>query len=301
MLFHEIYGGYFNVAAEVIKEACNNTLSNKRLHEIIRAKAFDESVLEIPAALKNDWSLLTFDMKTPIKHPPTMPLTLLQKRWMKAILGDPRIKLFGVTDEGLDDVEPLYETDTFYYFDRYSDGDPYNDEGYIDRFRMIIRAIKEKRNIRICYAGRHGNQYNDIYFPWYLEYSSKDDKFRLCATIGKNSYKINLGRIVSAELLEQPDAIQTPPKNCVHTLTAEIINERNALERVMLHFSHLKKETMRLDNDRYHVTIHYDKDDETEMLIRILSFGPTMRVISPGSFITLIRERLAKQRDCGLT
>ena len=149
MLFHEIYGSYFNTVAEVLSEACNGTLTDKRLHEIVRSKAFDESVLEIPYALKNDWSLLTDDMKTPVKHSPSMPLTTLQKRWLKALLRDPRIKLFGVTDEGLEDVEPLYSHDTFYYFDRYTDGDPYNDERYKLHFQTILRAIKEKSFITI--------------------------------------------------------------------------------------------------------------------------------------------------------
>ena len=138
MLFHEIYGSYFNVVAEMLSEACNGTLTDKRLREIIRKKAFDESMLEIPYALKNDWSLLTDDMKTPVKHAPTMPLTLLQKRWLKALLCDPRIRLFGVTDEGLEDVEPLYDQNTFYYFDRYTDGDPYSDDRYISHFKTIM-------------------------------------------------------------------------------------------------------------------------------------------------------------------
>ena len=42
-------------------------------------------------------------------------------------------------------------------------------------------------------------------------------------------------------------------------------------------------------------TIFYSKDDETEVLIKILSFGPTIRVTSPPSFIRLIRERINKQ------
>ena len=76
----------------------------------------------------------------------------------------------------------------------------------------------------------------------------------------------------------------------------ELIDERNALERAMLHFSHLEKETRKLDKNHYSITLRYDHDDETEMLIRVLSFGPMLRVTSPESFIEKIRERLKKQR-----
>ncbi len=51
---------------------------------------------------------------------------------------------------------------------------------------------------------------------------------------------------------------------------------------------------------RYQITLRYDHDDETELLIRVLSFGPMLRVVGPESFISLIRERLVKQKDCGL-
>ena len=302
MLFHEIYGSYFNVAAEVLREACNNRLDDKRFYAIIREKGFGESSIGIPSALKGgDWSLLTADMKTPVKYPPSMPLTFLQKRWLKALLADPRIKLFGVTCAGLEDVEPLYAQDTFYYFDRYLNGDPFEDERYISLFRSVLSAIKEKRLVEISFTGRTGRQNRLLCFPWHLEYSSKDDKFRLVATAGRNTWTINMGRVVSVVILEPPDIDPQPPQVHIHSLVMELTDERNALERAMLHFSHMEKETVRLDEKRYRITLYYDRDDETELLIRVLAFGPLIRVISPDSFIYLIRERLIKQQSCGLT
>lgn len=53
------------------------------------------------------WPLIRADYSTPLENPPTMPLTTLQKRWLKAILSDPRIQLFDPPMEGLEDVEPL--------------------------------------------------------------------------------------------------------------------------------------------------------------------------------------------------
>jgi predicted DNA-binding transcriptional regulator YafY len=43
----------------------------------------------------------------------------------------------------------------------------------------------------------------------------------------------------------------------------------------------------------------YDKDDETEILIRLLSFGPMIRVVEPESMTALIRDRLKMQKSCG--
>ena len=42
-----------------------------------------------------------------------MPLTLLEKQWLKAIADDPHVKLFGVEIPELDDVEPLFTIDDY--------------------------------------------------------------------------------------------------------------------------------------------------------------------------------------------
>ena len=63
----------------------------------------------------------------------------------------------------------------------------------------------------------------------------------------------------------------------------------------MLHFSDLEKETEKLDDKRYRITLRYRQSDETEILIRVLSFGPVLRVVEPERMVEQIRERLARQ------
>lgn len=58
-------------------------------------KAFSESFLSIPEALMNQtWPLIDNCRQTPLEHSPAMPLTTLQKRWLKSLLLDPRVALF---------------------------------------------------------------------------------------------------------------------------------------------------------------------------------------------------------------
>ena len=75
-------------------------------------------------------------------------------------------------------------------------------------------------------------------------------------------------------------------------------DKRNALERVLLHFSHFAKETVRLDDQHYQLRLRYDKDDETELLIRVISFGPVLQVTDPPEFAALVKERLSRQSAC---
>ena len=80
----------------------------------------------------------------------------------------------------------------------------------------------------------------------------------------------------------------------------ELYDGRNALERVLLHFAHFEKEAQRLDEKHYRVTINYRQDDETELVIRVLSFGPFIKVTEPERFVGLIKKRLEMQKSCGL-
>lgn len=43
------------------------------------------------------------------------------------------------------------------------------------------------------------------------------------------------------------------------------------------------------------VKLWYQRDDETEVLIRLLGFGPVVRVLGPARFVRQLRERIDKQ------
>lgn len=296
MLFSEVYGSYFNVVATVLREAAEGALTEKRLYDTVREKAFAESVLTIPTAIRSEnWGLLTNELKTPLHNAPKMPLTTLQKRWMKAILNDPRIKLFSPSVDGLEDVEPLYSPEDVVYFDRCSDGDPYTDPAYIAHFQTVLQALRERRKLRVTFTGARGKENKWVCVPYKLEYSAKDDKFRLL-TAEKFVSTVNLARISYCELLEpHSDSAYHAPQIRIDTAVLEVTDERNALERVMLHFSHFEKEAVRVDETHYRLAIRYNHEDETELLIRILSFGSVVRVLPPSPLIAQIRERLQKQ------
>lgn len=297
MLFHEIYGSYYRTVSAILTEAVKGTLTKKSMAEMVQKHAFGESFMSIPEGLTGErWRLIHQDLNTPLKSEPAMPLTLLQKRWLKALLLDPRIQLFEPDVKGLEDIRPLFTPDQFVYFDQYSDGDHYEDKDYIQHFRTILAAMQENQDLYIRYESRSGFRRNLVVTPHYLEYSEKDDRFRLYAAGKKRPWTLNLSRMKDCCTVETeiPTALQ-PIKE--RTLSFELVDERKALERVLLHFSHLRKETKRLDDQHYLVTLVYDEQDETEMVIRLLSFGPMIRVTAPQRMIHLLRERIEQQRE----
>lgn len=295
MLFHEIYGSYYDATAAILRQAVAGALTDRALTALVQKQAFSESLLSIPQGLKGEqWQLLHRDLTTPIREAPTMPLTLLQRRWLKALLLDPRIQLFTPDMSGLEDVKPLFTPDMFVYFDRYGDGDDYADAGYISRFQTILHALRDRHDLFVCFGSGQGMRAELIVTPRHLEYSEKDDRFRLVASGFKRDWMINLSRIADCETALRKTPAPAHPKPPAR-LTFVLTDTRNALERVLLHFSHLQKETERLDDIHYRVTLYYDKQDETEMVIRVLSFGPMIRVTEPERFVALLRQRIGRQ------
>ena len=302
MIFSELYSAYYNTVANILASLLEGENREKDLQQIVSEKAFGESGLTILPALKREkWQLVRPDMTTPLVHKPTMPLTLLQKRWLKAISLDPRVKLFDVEWKGLEEIEPLFTSRDYCLYDQYGDGDPFEDAGYMERFRMILTAIKERRPLRVELINRHGQRTRWQGIPVRLEYSEKDDKFRMITVGSRYGRTINLGRIIACGYACGGTVSDDPPtRSEVKRVSMTVVDERNALERAMLHFAHFEKQAERLGGDRYRLTVRYDRDDETELVIRILSFGPMVKVEEPQSFVDLIKDRLLRQKTCQL-
>ena len=299
MLFSEIYSSYFNAVAQILGLATERKLTGKSLTEAIQEQAFEESVLVIPKALKSErWPLLTRTFETPLLEKPTMPLTDLQKQWLKALLKDPRIGLFSPSTEGLEDVEPLYDLESVVYFDRYGDGDPFQDRNYIRNFQTILQALREDGSVRIRYRAAGGNERRYDCRPIHLEYSGRDDKFRLIAEGWKRTLTLNLGRMITVERREtQETELGEFPEDGEKEMTLELTDERDAMRRAIISFSDLEKETVRLDEKHYRIHLWYRQEDETDLLIRILSFGPVLRVTEPAELVDQVIARLRRQRD----
>ena len=300
MLFHEIYGCYYRAVAQMLNLAIEGGLTEKKMYEIVAETAFEESsLIMIPALKKKEWQLLDENLHTPLKHTPDMPLTILEKRWLKTILLDKRVKLFlePVPENAeLADTDPLFFPEDIVYFDRYVDGDDYDDPAYIANFRLIRQAIAERRKLKVTFRNGREQKRCEILEPVQLEYSDKEDKFRVLCADRQSIKTVNLGRIVQCELLEDtfPENVRLKERE-KKVLKFILTDERNALERAMMKFSHYKKEVERRDAENYLVTLEYDADDETDVLIQILSFGSYIEVTAPDRMREELRKRMERQ------
>ena len=323
-IFSEIYGAYFRAAASLLKRR-KKPLSESDVHEAVRKYGFRDSALFLPRKLipqkdSSDWGLLrkTDNGFVPVtKKPPPDILSGLQKAWLKAKLSDPRFALFmddselETLSEKLKDVSPLYKPEHFRFFDRYNDGDDFKKSEYRAHFKAILAAVKAHEAIRIEYFSGHGNSLNAIVLPLKIEYSAKNDKFRAyCRTVSngvlRGGITINIGRILKTERTGKRFAKGVSDtasmerffsdRRAPEPVTVYVKPERNAPERFLMEFANYEKRTERdPENGSLIVNIYYNRSDETELLILLLSFGAAVEILKPREFRGQAAERVKQQ------
>ncbi len=291
MIFDEFYSIYYRTLDELIKVAINGKLDANIFKQIISEYNFEDGKLFIEEEITNEnWNLITNKFETPIINPPQNTLTLLQRRFLKTISQDKRFKLFSdFTYE--DDVEPLFNIDDIVYFDQFHNGDDFENKNYIINFRKILDIIVKQTSCNITFmTGK--NQLKEVFIiPQRLEYSKKDDKFRIIS----NKYTVNLSSIITIKEQNRERTKRYRAKKA--TVEVIIYDKRNALERCMIGFSSYHKETEKLDHSTYKMKLTYYKSDETELVVRFLSFGPLVKVVAPATFVDQIKNRIEKQRE----
>lgn len=128
-----------------------------------------------------------------------------------------------------------------------------------------------------------------------MEYSDKEDKFRLVSSFN-NMRKFNIARIKKCELTDDDAAVLKVNDTKQRKLVFELTDNKNALERVMRKFSRYKKEAERISDDRYIIHLYYDVNDETAVVIELMSFGPAIKVLEPVSVKREIQKRIGRQK-----
>ena len=252
------------------------------------------------------------------------PLSTVEKMWLKSLYTDPRIELFLKSDNNLpelSDIKPLFDWEDFVLFDQYADGDPFHDKHYKEMFRKVLEAVHKKSRLEIqfrkpnntvsfrpdgTYESVSNSGIGTLYVDTdYLEYSERDNKFRLIGNnprFGRNM--VNIASIVECREVEKIEFPNTKFPNAYSSdefqreVIFELFDSHNALERFLLNFSHYEKVSeYHKESGKYRITIYYDEADETDLVIRILSFGPHVKVLEPRRIVGLMQDKLWKQMN----
>ena len=312
MIFNEIYSKYYYALAQVLTKSHKDAIDRKKIKDIFtNTYNIDEKNDYISVNKKDQseppcWESLLQEQKdgkykSKLKNIPEKPLTTLEKKWLKSVLCDPKMKLFFSDPDKelkhisglLKDTKPLYSSDAFVYYDQHKNSDAFDDEKYQKFFRTIIQAKEENKMLRLSLDDK--TTFSCAVEN--LEYSENENIFRVIVIHNKKRKSIKLSSIESCKSLDievtANDLSCEPPVE--KTITLELIDEFNALDRAMVSFSDLKKTTEKTGTNTYEVKLSY-YEDEDEVISRILSFGSVFKATDEYSK-NLISKRLEAQYD----
>lgn len=298
-IFHEFYGVYYKAVEKLIAVAQKKTISVIDAEEIVRQTAYAESPWLLTRNIQRNQYAPIMDsrFRTQMRHSVEMPMTTLEKRWIKAILADKRVKLFGIETTAFDDVEPLFSEEDIYCCGQYTSGDDYESEVYITKFGTILTALKENFSLNIDYVSARNHSYAGSVEPVELQYSIKEDRFRLFSVCDGKLRSFNLSRITACSLGDAIEEKKSAPKFEQTYVEVFIVNDRHTLERFLLTFSNYRRSTKRVDEETFKVRVTFPKQDANEVLINILSFTPMAKVIAPVYMLELYQAKIDRQRS----
>lgn len=315
-IYNEIYGLYYFMLDVILKKASDGPISITEINHIVSEYGFSESSIYFTPDVvsKEGYNLLRKcdgGYISALKYSPKEFLTNMQRRFIKSMLQDKKIRLF-LEDEMLSELngilkdgEPLFNVEDVVLTETAIDSDDYSDEKYISNFKIILNAIRNRNALRIVFDTSKGLRKTMKIMPYKLEYGVRDDKFRLCGVSifyekSKNYVKINLGRIFSITTLCQSFDIDfeafIAQKRKTEPIEIEVSNIRNGIERVFIGLSNYERiSNYDEETGKSTIKIYYGEDDEQELLILLLSFGPVIKVLGPSEFRDKFISRIKRQ------
>lgn len=301
---------------EILSKAHIQGITQKEITKIVDELGFAESnIYFTPKVTTQDgtgYNLLVKSQhtyKSILKNPIPDYHTNMQLSLIKTMLLDSRIHLF-IDDSELEEmllafehIEPLYNKDDILHVGVSKDGDDYQRPKYIDNFKEILKAVKNKTYIKIVFDNSKGRRKTMSVMPYKVEYSVREDRFRLCGVsriASVNKYiKLNIARVHEVIGLDTTPIVDSEyyiQQKQVEPIEIEISDWRNGIERIFIGLSNYRRvSTYDKETGICTMKIHCMDDDLQELLIVMLSFGPAIRVLAPQDFRDRYIQRVEEQ------
>ena len=319
-MYNEIYGLYYFMLENILSKAGKSEITLKEINNIVSKYGFSESSIyftpDVISQNGTGYDLLkqsSSGYSSILQSNPIQYLTNLQKRFIKSMLSDKKICLFlddsmiKELSDALVDTSTLFNTDDILFRETASDCDDYSDSAYICNFKKILNAIKNNKVLIICFNNSRGQRKTMKLMPYKLEYGIRDDKFRLCGVSiynerGNSYIKLNLARILSITMPNQSYKIDfeafITAKIKSEPIEIEVYDIRNGFERVFISLSNYERiSSFNEETGKSTIKLYYADDDEQELLIQLLSYGPAIKVLGPEEFKTKFVARVRKQSE----
>lgn len=223
-----------------------------------------------------------------------LPLTSIEIQWLHNIISHPFAKFF-FSESEIKDISKwlgnpeIFDINTVVLRDQYINSKRMSKQtDYIISMRKIMEANRNCNIVTVKYKSQYGEISNNVCAPVYIEYSKRDNRIRIRAVCESNIVKtFNLERILDITIMDdryEKAASEEVIKNYIKENECELVvffNEtKNIPDRILTEFSCFKKKCIKWGNERYRMTLYYDKEDKREILIRLLSYGSLINVFN---------------------
>lgn len=201
----------------------------------------------------------------------------------------------------LDDVESL-DYNKFWKRENVDKfGDDMKEESFRSKIITLEKAILENKYIKYTSKNKKGEIFKDkIAYPYKIEYSIKNNRYRLVVFCDNRAIKINIDGIMELEILQeeivtaeekaQIENFINAKKNISDPLVLKIEDNKNTLDRCFNLFSAYDKKYY-YEGENLILNIYYHDFDKAEIIRDILSLGKSAVVLSPES----VREEVIKR------
>ncbi len=242
-----------------------------------------------------------------------LPLSKLECRWLLTILSDPKMTLF-LNEEEIQSIRQTLADDkplllaSIIQTDRFAVSDQVKQQER-NVMNLLLGAIEHHQKVFIQYNPRHQPEFSGVFYPIMIEYDQRDNVFRSYFYSEKRQTitLMNLARIEACQVLKEETfaydsayaALEAYRGEHQASLTIELSEEKNTPDRILYELSPWKKRCRYDRNQKvYTLTIYYQDNDWMELVMRLLGYGPVIRILDRDSNIYQeYQQRLKEQLE----
>lgn len=325
-LFHEYKNKYFHLVLKILN-LCQNGLCKDDVLKIIEDEEYDERLISkdfktFEGMILNEYeddslnllkekdnryySILNREGSIPVK----IRFSNIEKTWLNGMIQDKTAKeLLGeeIVNKLSESLKDIHEgnNNVIEFTNKNVNKFEYDFKKLNRIFFTILDAINNEKLLIYTNVDRDGNEHKDkLAIPLRIEYSLKDDKFRVSmySIEDKRPIKVNLHTLKEINVTEKSSNLKREDlikklkekKYCEEPVTIILKDKRGAMERCFMSFSSFERSSKLIDSNTYEVDIYYYTFQEDDVISKIISLGPYVTVKGPERIRNTVIEKIKK-------
>lgn len=315
-LFNDYKNRYYRCIQNIINQIYNGEKYDKKDIRKMLHNAYleEESILVNELVNKNFFKFEDDIVKLRIDYNIPIRLNDLELAYLKMFVEDDEFnkvlndEILEKLKKNLNDVQSL-DYNKFWKrenIDKY--GDSLKNNEIRNNILILEKAILNNKYIKYSSKNRNGDIFeNKIAYPYKIEYSIKNNKYRLIIFFDNRAIKINIDSITNIKILEERDVLEKEKiqiqdfiknrKNIGEPLVLKIEDNNNTLDRCFNLFSAYDKKYYYDTDNNLILNIYYHNFDEAEIVRDILSLGKSVIVLEPKKIRDKVVERILRNFD----